>query len=102
MRVEVIRAWPRRHLSVVLELTEGTTAAQAARASGLPLENVAAYAVFGQACTPEAVVRDGDRLELLQALRVDPKEARRLRAAKRAGLVRDRRNRVTPAREPDD
>lgn len=37
-------------------------------------------AVFGRARTASAPVRDGDRVDVLRALRVEPKDARRRRA----------------------
>lgn len=80
VRVEVVRAWPRRHASVVLELPAGATVADAVAASGLALDGVVALAVFGERVRSTDGLRDGDRLELLQPLLVDPKEARRRRA----------------------
>ena len=80
LRIEVLRARPRRHASVQLELPAGATVADAAAASGLALEGVAGYAVFGEVAPPARPLRDGDRVELLEALRLDPKEARRRRA----------------------
>jgi putative ubiquitin-RnfH superfamily antitoxin RatB of RatAB toxin-antitoxin module len=46
----------------------------------LPQEGVSGYAVFGERVGMDTVLDDGDRLELLQPLLVDPKEARRRRA----------------------
>lgn len=80
LRVEVMRAWPRRHRSVQLELPAGATIADALAACGLALDEVAGYAVFGELVPPARPLRDGDRVELLEALRLDPKEARRRRA----------------------
>jgi putative ubiquitin-RnfH superfamily antitoxin RatB of RatAB toxin-antitoxin module len=80
LRVEVMRAWPRRHASVQLDLPAGATIADALAACGLPLDGVAGYAVFGEVATQARPLRDGDRVELLEALRLDPKEARRRRA----------------------
>ena len=83
IRVEVIRAWPRRHASEVLELPDGARVADALAACHLPRGDVCGQAVFGERAGPDTVLRDGDRLELLQALRIDPKEARRRRAGGR-------------------
>ncbi len=80
MRVEVIRAWPRRHERRLLELPEGATAGEAVAASGIAVEGVAGLAVFGERAGPERPLRDGDRVELLGPLLVDPKDARRRRA----------------------
>lgn len=83
IRVEVIRAWPRRHASVALQLAEGATVADALAACGLPQEGIGGHAVFGERVGPDATLSDGDRLELLQPLLLDPKEARRRRAGRR-------------------
>ena len=80
LRIEVLRAWPRRHQSVRLELTPGATVSDAVRACGFALDGVAGYAVFGELAVAATPLRDGDRVELLEALRIDPKEARRRRA----------------------
>ena len=84
LRIEVVRAWPRRFERVALELPEGATLGDALAASGLPLDGVAGYALHGERAGPEAPLHDGDRVELLRPLLVDPKEARRRRAAKGA------------------
>jgi putative ubiquitin-RnfH superfamily antitoxin RatB of RatAB toxin-antitoxin module len=80
LRVEVLRAWPRRHEAVRLELPAGATVADALQACGLALDDVAGYAVFGESAAATRPLEDGDRVELLEALRMDPKEARRRRA----------------------
>ena len=82
MRVEVIRAWPRRHESILLDLADAATVADALKASGFDQAGVGAYAVFGERAMPDDVLREGDRVELLRPLQVDPKEARRRRALK--------------------
>ena len=81
MKVEVVLAWPRRRESVLLELPGGTTVAEAVRHSGVSLEEVVAYAIHGVRADPTQALRDGDRVELLRPLQVDPKDARRRRAA---------------------
>ncbi|ATS20808.1 protein rnfH [Xanthomonas phaseoli pv. phaseoli] len=91
MRIEVVLAWPDRYSSVQLELPQGATVAEAVATSGLALEQApAAHAVHGLIARPEQVLRDGDRVELLRPLLLDPKEARRRRAgpSKRAGSNR--------------
>ncbi|MBB4129492.1 MULTISPECIES: RnfH family protein [unclassified Xanthomonas] len=81
MRVEVVLAWPDRYSSVSLDLADGTTVAEAIAASGLALEQPpVAQAVHGLIARPDQVLRDGDRVELLRPLLLDPKEARRRRA----------------------
>lgn len=82
MRVEVVLALPRAHRAVWVELDAAATVADAVAASGLPLEGIDGYAVFGLRAAADAPLRDGDRVELLRPLQLDPKEARRRRAAR--------------------
>jgi uncharacterized protein len=82
MRITVIRAWPRRHESALLDLPDASTVADALKASGFDQTGVDGYAVFGERARIDDVLRDGDRVELLRPLQVDPKEARRRRALK--------------------
>lgn len=83
MRIEVVMAWPRRHEAVVVELPENATLAQALGKAGLDGgEEVTGYAIFGVNAEATTALRDGDRVELLRALRIDPKDARRRRASK--------------------
>jgi hypothetical protein len=81
IRVEVIRAWPRRFESVVLQLPLDATLDEAAAASGFPLDGISGYAVFGERADGGHRLRDGDRVELLRPLQADPKDARRRRAS---------------------
>jgi putative ubiquitin-RnfH superfamily antitoxin RatB of RatAB toxin-antitoxin module len=83
IRVEVVLAWPRRHESIVLALPEGATVADALAASGFDLAEVDGQAVFGERVDCDARLHDGDRVELLRPLQIDPKEARRRRAGQR-------------------
>ncbi|QSX75755.1 RnfH family protein [Lysobacter arenosi] len=81
MKVEVVRAWPRRFEAVALQLDEGACVADALRAAGLADDpETTGYAVFGVRATVDTRLRDGDRLELLRPLQADPKESRRRRA----------------------
>lgn len=80
MKIEVIRAWPRRFESLSLDLPEGATIAEALSAAQLPQDDHVAVAVFGVRAEADAVLRDGDRIELLRPLQADPKDARRRRA----------------------
>lgn len=74
---------PRTVWSRSLVLAAGSTPADALDASGLLQEHPHAagcsLALWGRACQPDAVLREGDRLEVLRALKADPKESRRLR-----------------------
>ena len=82
LRVEVVWALPDRQRVMTLELPPGATAADAVRASGLQA-SFAALGRSGKKVEPGAKLRDGDRVELLRPLAVDPKEARRRRARRR-------------------
>lgn len=102
MRVSLVYAEaPRMVHEVQLELADGSTVAQALSASGWAQRFPALQApemtlgVWGRRCTGEQVLRDGDRVEVVRALRVDPKVARRERfqgqGARGAGLFAKRR-----------
>lgn len=83
MKVEVLRAWPRRFERVELNLPPGARVIDALRAAGLDADverEGLACAVFGVAVKPDSVLAEGDRIELLRPLQADPKEARRRRA----------------------
>jgi len=91
MKVEVVYGLPGRQRLVTVELAAGATAADAVRASGLMEEfdgidpDRTPLAIFSRPCDTGQVLRAGDRVEILRPLRVDPKEARRLRAARGKG-----------------
>lgn len=94
--VEVAFALPQRQHIVALTLTEGTTAREAVcRAEldrhfpELPESTFceAELGIFGKALRePEAhVLQAGDRVEVYRPLLIDPKQARRRRAARSSG-----------------
>lgn len=102
-RLRVTVAWspaPRVVREWRLELAPGSTARDALEASPLYSEFPAlreqspALAVWSRAASPAQVLRDGDRLEVLRPLQVDPKVARRERfqrqGARTAGLFSKR------------
>ena len=84
--VEVAYATPERQLIITLMVDEGTTALQAARASGIDDEfeglsiDPDMLGIFGRKCPPDQQLREGDRVELYRELIADPKELRRRRA----------------------
>ena len=85
-RVEIVLAWPRRFEAWTVEVDDGATIAQALSRAGLAQPTLAGQGVDGVALHGvraewDAVVRDGDRIELLRPLVADPKDARRRRAA---------------------
>ena len=90
---------PRTVLECVLEVPEGCSAAQALQAAGWGAQHPEiaelGLAVWGRRCAADQLLRDGDRLEVLRPLRVDPKVARRERfvgqGARSTGLFAKRR-----------
>ena len=102
MRVSLLYAEaPRTVHEAQIELADGATVAQALAASGWArrfpglLAPEVALGVWGRRCASDHVLRDGDRVEAVRALRVDPKVARRERfqgqGARGAGLFAKRR-----------
>lgn len=95
IRVEVVYARPDRQILRTVALEPGATVRMAVVRSGIPTEcpevdpGRSAVGIYGRSVAPDALVEDGDRVEIYRPLRVDPKEARRLRAA-----VRNRRKRA--------
>lgn len=90
MFVEVVYADDDGAFHTKLELPMGSTVIQAVEQSGL-LERRAdvamsreRLAVFGRKVSADAVLNDGDRVEVLRPLAISAAEARRLRAARRA------------------
>ena len=84
MRIQLLRAWPHRHEARVVDVGDGATVAEAVQAAGWALDDeFTGLAVFGVAAVADTRLHDGDRIELLRALQVDPKQARRLRAERR-------------------
>ncbi len=85
MKVEVVRAWPGRYEMVELDVPPGARIADALRESGMGsgdglTDDTTAVAVFGVVSSPQAELREGDRVEVLRPLLIDPKQARRRRA----------------------
>jgi uncharacterized protein len=71
----------------VVELSDGATLRDAVVRSGMlgrhpeiQLERQK-FGVFGKLASPQTVLKDGDRVEIYRPLAMDPKEARRRRAA---------------------
>lgn len=95
---------PREVLEWNLELPEGATVRDAVLASGwrqaAPDVQVPEVGIWGRRCTPQQVLREGDRVEVYRDLKVDPKVARRERfrkqGARAAGLFSQRRPGAKP------
>lgn len=95
-RVTVLRApAPRVVEEHRLELAEGATVADALRACGVVVGEADTVGVWGRKAPPSHVLREGDRVEVVRPLRVDPKVARRERFSRQgsraAGLFAQRR-----------
>jgi hypothetical protein len=73
---------------VALDLPDGARLQDALAASGLPARHGLApdglrVGIWGRVQPLDALLRERDRVEIYRALRVDPKEARRLRYRQR-------------------
>ena len=85
--VDVVYALPGRQVTRRIVLAEGSTLADAVRASGLAQEfpeiDSACAGIYGKPAAVDVILRDRDRVEIYRPLRADPKEVRRTRAAKK-------------------
>ncbi len=73
MKIDVVRAWPRRFELVRVDLPAGATVADAVAAAGWGEGGEhAGLAVFGQRVAEDAALRDGDRVVLIRPLQADP------------------------------
>ena len=83
IRVEVVFALPTRQHLQSLDLPAGSTTALAIRQSSLHDAfpetefDTLEIAVWGQVVDPSHVLADGDRVEVLRPLEIDPRDARR-------------------------
>jgi putative ubiquitin-RnfH superfamily antitoxin RatB of RatAB toxin-antitoxin module len=87
IRIEVVYACPDRAWRVQLTLPPGSTVLQAFEASGLR-SRIAELSdqgpdlgVFANPVAHDRMLREGDRVEVYRPLLIDPKDARRKRAA---------------------
>ena len=87
--VEVAYAETGCQTLVKLEVPEGTTVAEAIALSGIETAHpqvdvgVMKTGIFGTLVPRQAMLREGDRVEIYRALETDPKEARRRRSRRR-------------------
>ena len=85
--IEVVYALPANQALKCFNVPDGTTIEQAIALSGIiaqfPEIDVAKnkFGIFGQLANAETVLRHQDRIEIYRPLIIDPKEARRKRAA---------------------
>ena len=88
IQVEVVLAMPERQELVRLDVTSGSTLADAIALSGLAAMfegfelDLDRVGIFGHKASPLRVLRAGDRVEIYRPLLADPKEVRRQRALK--------------------
>lgn len=88
LQVRVTYATPSRQFVRDLRVPVGATVADAIRLSGigelagLAPSEMQQVGVFGRSVDPATPLRDGDRVEIYRPLLLDPKEARRRRAAR--------------------
>ena len=86
--ISVVYALADRQDVVKLVVEQGTTVAQAVELSGLAQRFVDLraqplnFAIYSRVVEPAHLVCDGDRIEILRPLLIDPKEHRRQLAAK--------------------
>jgi len=89
VKVELVYARPDAADAVSLSLPAGATVRDAVLASGMlerhPELGLAKqrFGIFGKRVPPDAPLSPGDRIEIYRPLAMDPKEARRRRAAKK-------------------
>ena len=79
MQVTVVRLDRDEVFVKTLELPEGTTLQQAVQEAGWTVGNNQKLALWNVLKDPQTKISEGDRIEILPALTVDPMTARRLR-----------------------
>lgn len=91
IEVEIAYARPERQSLIPVRVPRGATAADAVRASGILAEHPeiewpgAPLGIFGEKIAADHELAPGDRVEIYRPLTLDPKEARRRRAAGKRG-----------------
>lgn len=89
LRVEVVYACADEQMLLELEVEPGTTINQAIERSDIARHfpdldaSRAAVGIFGRPAKRDAVLKDGDRVEIYRPLAADPKALRRSRARRR-------------------
>jgi putative ubiquitin-RnfH superfamily antitoxin RatB of RatAB toxin-antitoxin module len=92
IRVEVVYALPESQTIIELELEQGARVADALIASRLPEMLPSGYladhrlGIWGTPASPEAILRDRDRVEVHRELAAEPKQARRHRVTRQRGV----------------
>jgi putative ubiquitin-RnfH superfamily antitoxin RatB of RatAB toxin-antitoxin module len=81
--VEVVYALPGGAQCVQVSVPPGATVRDVLQKSGLLPRVAGSVGIHGRVVSPDTPVAGGDRVEIYRPLAVDPKEARRRRAARR-------------------
>jgi putative ubiquitin-RnfH superfamily antitoxin RatB of RatAB toxin-antitoxin module len=94
-RIAVAYAARERQTVVELTVPAGTTVAEAIERSGIRarhpgIDAAAPLGIWGRSVRPDALVADGDRVEIYRPLAQDPKDARRERARTERARARRR------------
>lgn len=90
MKVTLVYALAERQLQCGLELAEGATIADAIRESGLDLQfpeiakSGTMTGIYGVVAGRDALLSEGDRIEIYRPLQIEAKEARRARLKAKA------------------
>lgn len=90
INIEVAYALPDKQTVITLEVAPGTTVGTAIEQSNIRAKhpdinlNENKVGIFGEIVTMDTVCEANDRIEIYRPLKQDPKEARRLRAARQA------------------
>jgi putative ubiquitin-RnfH superfamily antitoxin RatB of RatAB toxin-antitoxin module len=84
--IEVVYALSAEQVVVCLSVPVGSTVRHAVEVSGLTVRFPecahAPVGIYGRVVDRDALLRDGDRVEIYRKLVADPKQARRRRAAR--------------------
>lgn len=87
--IEVAYAKPEEQVILALKLPEGSSVEQAIKASGvltrfpeIDLSGSNRVGIFGNVCGMDRILNQADRIEIYRPLLIDPKDARRRRAAR--------------------
>ena len=87
MRVSVVFAQPDRQIVLDLDVSAGTTVAEALVQSGIysiaPEAEQASVGIYGNVTMRDAALQPGDRIEIYRPLHAEPKEARHRRIRRR-------------------
>lgn len=93
IQVSVVYALRDAQTLVRVPIASGATVLEALEASGLlrkfpEIGNAPACAIYGEAAPLTRQLRDGDRVEILRPLLIDPKEGRRRAASQASNRTR--------------